>query len=121
MSNYKIVKNYIQKKKTLLLTVVLILLCYASCISKKQVKLLSYKKETCYESSAINDTTDLNLCMGWHLDSLNILEILKSSNPTSFITIDAICSVLPCEYTGEAVINGKCYKYWINAGGIHNA
>ena len=131
---------------SVLIIIVLILLCFICCTSKKQselssqeekireeymwslsdsgrlsnkreIKLLSYKKGKA-DSSAEDDTTYIRLCAEWQLDSLDILEILKSSEPTEFMVIDVLCSVLPCEYTGEAIINGKQYKYWINAGGF---
>ncbi len=105
-------------KKFHLLNTILILLCFVCCRSTGLIELLSYKKEKHYESSAINDTTSLTLCAQWQLDSLSIVEILQSSEPTDLMTINYICSVLPCVYTGEAIINGKLHKYEINAGGF---
>ena len=84
-------------------------------VTEQQIVLLNYKKEKCTMSSS-TDTTDIKLCMEWHLDSLDILEIIKSSRPTVFREIHILCSVWPCEYIGEVVINGKHYKYSINAG-----
>jgi hypothetical protein len=104
-------------KKIFDIIIVLLLPCFVCCSAKEQVKLLNYSKQTCKDASIL-DSTDLRLCMQWQLDSLTIIKILQESKPTSFIEVDVRCSVLPCEYVGEAIINEKLYKYSINAGGF---
>lgn len=83
---------------------------------RKQIKVLNYKKQECKEASIFDD--DLKRCMQWQLEPLSILEILKSSKLSSFSEMDVFCSVLPCEYTGDVIINKKLYQYQINAGGF---
>ena len=86
------------------------------CIPREQITLLSYKKGKA-ESSAEDEPKYIKLCAKWQLDSLSILEILRESELSNGTIIGYVCSVLPCEYTGEVIITGKQYEYWINAGG----
>lgn len=90
---------------------IVIILCISCNMNKKNV-LLNYQKKISEDYPEYYES-----CLKWKLDSLDIMEILRFSETTDFFEIDVRYSTVPCEYIGEAIINGDHCKFWINGGG----
>jgi len=110
------IKNIMPKKSFFVSIVVLTSLCFVCGKSSISLELLSYQKQKA-NSSVGCDTFWIKKCMNWHLDSLSILEIFQSSEFIPAGVWNVCCSILPCEYAGEVIINGIRYNYGMNAGG----
>lgn len=59
----------------------------------------------------------------WTLDTSDIIKIIRHSEPTHFMEIDAAYNTLACEVSGDVMIDNKPFRYDVNAGSylyLHN-
>lgn len=77
------------------------------------IKILSLIKEV--KELDTSDSSSLK-CQSWDLSKRDVENIFKIMSPISSEVRNLAYSYLPCRVLGEVQIDGRIYKYWLNAG-----
>lgn len=67
---------------------------------------------------SLDDLTSkyLQPCNQWVLSEAQIIEVLRMAQPATQDELSKSYTTAPCDMTGELRINGRLYKYRVNAG-----